>query len=156
MIEDKDMGWDRIKRELEKIDGSFTTVGIHASEDARDDEVGNAQVLAFHEFGLGVPQRAVLAPTVDDAQDELAADADRLFEEGILEGRVSVERGLDLLGQKLEDKVKDTLRQKRPEWPLLSDATVAKRPGRSANDQLVDTAEMLNSVRHKVEMGGLG
>jgi len=151
-VEDRDHGWDRIKAEARKAAGSFVSAGIHATDSAPNNGTTTAMVGAFHEFGLGVPERPWLSTAIDDNRDEIEDMTDRLYD-GILAGRVTTERSLRLIGQNLEDRIKGKINEGDGAWPALSDATIERK---GSAKPLVDTGQMVQSIRYRVHMGGEG
>ena len=153
-IEDIDRGWKRIRRELELADESFVTVGVHEDAGIAEGQLTVAQVMAFHEFGTAdIPRRAVIAPTMDEKRAEHNDTIDDLYYRGILAGKLSTRRSLGLLGQAVQDDLRGAIQETRPEWPPLSPATIARK---GSTKPLVDTGQMLNSIRFKTHVGVLG
>ena len=144
-----DKGWNRIQRELEQASTSYVAIGIHDDGETHEDgETTVAQVAAFHEFGIGVPERAFLAKTAEEQTDELTRLAERLELEGVASGRMTTRQALAVIGQRGEDKVREKLRTGDPEWPPLADSTIAKK---GSTAPLIDTGQMIQSVRYQVK-----
>jgi len=149
---DIDRGWDKIQARRAILDDSFVSAGIHATEDGPHEGTTTAMVGAFHEFGLGVPQRAWLSTAIDDHRDQIVGMASKL-EDAVTLGKISPERALRQLAQFVEDKVKGKIHWGDGSWPALSEATIAKK---GSSKPLVDTGQLLQSIRGKVHMGGAG
>lgn len=136
----EELGWESIRRQLLQVDGVEVTVG---PEGARNERIG-----AFMEFGtVTVPARPFLGTTLEEQQEEIATLAAAIFDLAI-EGRLDPQAAFELLGLQVADMVKATIRRSHPDWPPLAPKTV-KRKGSDA--PLIDTAQLLNSIRHRVE-----
>lgn len=150
-IEDTDLGLARIRSELEKAKHQNVTIGWHA--DATHGEgLTTAQVAAFHEFGVGVPQRAMLSTTIDQRGTELLELAGKLYAGPLFAGNLDADRALGLLGQAAQNAVQSKIRDGDPSWAPLSPETI-KRKGSSK--PLIDTGQMIQSVRYKVNKGAV-
>jgi len=164
-VEDRDLGWKKIRAELKLAARSHVTVGIH-DDQQHDGGLSTAQVGAFHEFGLGVPSRPFLSTTIDEQANEIAKFADKVYFGPILEGRANARRGLGLLGEFAQQKVQKTVRDGRSDWPPLAEGTKRKKASTLGGDKaasfvggdgnpLIDTGQLLASIRHKVHIGGV-
>lgn len=174
-VTDTDRGWEAIKRELLKAGDATITAGIHADAKTHDEGLTTAQVGAFHEFGIGVPMRAWLAPSIDDATPELLGMASALYFGPLLDGKVNARQALGTIGERMQQAAQQRLRDKDPRWAPLADETKrrkgnkvrgSKREGKNRatrraeflagdGNPLIDTALLLQSVRYKVQLGEL-
>ncbi len=163
-VEDRDLGWKAIKAELRLADSSHVTVGIH-DDQSNGEGLSTAQVGAFHEFGIGVPQRAFLSTTIDEKADDIAEFADKVYFGPLIEGRANAKVSLGLLGEFAQRQVQKTIRDGRSDWPALAESTKRKKAsslsGRKASsfvggdgNPLIDTGQLINSIRHKSHVGG--
>lgn len=156
-----DRGWKRIKEELRKADNSFTKVGFPLGA-----EVGKkrrnpkkkvqfagkeryrsisqvAEIAAYQEFGTEfIPARPFMSTSFDESQVELTELKKKLYDK-ILEGRLTTERALVILGEFMSNKTKRKIKDitSPPNRP-----STIKRKGSS--NPLIDTAQMINSVTH--------
>lgn len=164
-VEDRDLGWREIKAQLKLAASSYVTVGIH-DDQKHDEGLSAAQVGAFHEFGLGVPARPFLSNTIDENADKISRFADKVYYGPILEGRASARVGLGLLGEFAQQKVQKTIRDGRSDWPPLAEGTKRKKAstlsGKKAasfiggdGNPLIDTGQLIASIRHKAHIGGV-
>lgn len=68
-VKTKDMGWNRIRRNLDKLDKMGVSVGIHEEEATQSHSNGDAtigEVAAFVEFGTSkMPARPFMTPDKD-------------------------------------------------------------------------------------------
>ncbi len=165
----RDLGWERIQRELKRADGSVTKVGFPLGEEPADGELGDmtevASVAAIHEFGApkaNIPERSFLRAAHDENLRALAALKKRLYSE-IVEGRLTTAEALAQLGEWMTNKTQKKIRDLKQ--PALAPATVrakartlrGKRKAKflaGGGNPLIDTGQMLNSVTHVEEVRG--
>lgn len=183
-VQDIDRGWSAIKRDLLRADDTTITVGIHS--DAREHADGEgpplttATVGAFHEFGIGVPMRAWLGPSIDDHRDEILNMARDLYFGPLLSGKLTGKQVFGVIGERMQQVVQGRLIDKDPSWAPLAPATIARKaakirggnrdsggrfiPKRQAGklraefvaaggNPLIDTGLLRQSIRYKVTAG---
>lgn len=173
-VQDIDRGWQAIKRELLKAGSATITAGVHADAKAHDEGLTTAQVGAFHEFGIGVPMRAWLAPGIDDATPELLDMASSLYFGPLLDGKLVARQALGLIGERMQQAAQQRLVAGDPSWTPLSQRTKerkaakvrgSKREGKNRKQRqaeflagdgnpLIDTGLLRQSVRYKVVLDG--
>lgn len=108
-----------------------------------------AEVGAFHEFGLGDnPVRSFIRGWFDESQAEIEALLRSQLRLAV-EGRVTTAQAAERIALKCEASVKRRIRNRIP--PPLKPETI-KRKGSSV--PLIDTGQLRNSVRGKVESVG--
>lgn len=150
-----DLGYARIKRELLKLEKSVVEVGI-LGESARyadpdSDGFTLVDVAIVNEFGSEdghIPERPAHRQTYNAKRNDLKkriAGSVRL----IAEGKVDTGTQLDRLGLWYTGELKDTIRQFND--PPNAPSTVRQK---GANNPLVDTGRMLNSINHEVSSRG--
>jgi phage gpG-like protein len=148
----RDLGWERIKRDLGSAVARAVRVGVQGPEGAavHDDSDGltNAQLAAIHEFGTAtVPERSFIRATIEAHGREyeriLGAEAAK-----IIAGRSTVERSLTLLGMRVEGDMKATIEAGIP--PPLAPVTVAAK---GSSQPLIDSGQLRNSITSKVVEG---
>jgi hypothetical protein len=162
-VQDIDKGYQELRKVLLELGGAKVTIGFHEDAGAAEGGLTVAEVASFHEFGLGVPQRAFLAPTIDEGQDELATFAGKAAL-AVMAKKLTPDQALGRLGEKAKNMVQETLRKKRPEWRPLAKSTIEKKANKgrlkgvkraafltSDGNPLIDTGQMINSVSYKVD-----
>jgi hypothetical protein len=124
------------------------TVGIHASEGATEhDGLTNAELGAIHEFGTSeIPQRSFIRVYIDEHESEIHTWLSEAADE-LLTG-ADPQQEADRIALRLESGVKERILSGIS--PELSEAT-KKRRGDSAVP-LIDTSQMLGSIRGKAEI----
>jgi len=152
LVEERDLGWNRIRRELAELAKNPLVVdvgilGQEATESHGDDGLNNVKLGTFHEFGGSnnrPPERSFLRSTMENKaqgyMNLLQKKAKRFYESGM-----SVKDFLGLVGQRVSADVKITIKKKIP--PPLTDATI-ERKGSSV--PLVDTGQLINSITYVV------
>lgn len=149
---DIDKGWKSIIKELKNGAGAYTKVGLQ--EGSQRNESSHTSMVAIgvvHEFGNErVPERSFLRSTHDAQRGAIAGLMESEYT-AILAGRSTFRRSLFLIGEWFESRVKEKIRSNIP--PALKPSTIAKKGSSLA---LVDTGQMLNSIRHIEVMPGQG
>lgn len=151
-IEDRDLGWKRVKNEVEH-GATQVTVGVRDSDDGRNaGGIGNVALAAIHEFGserAGIPERSFLRLTADKNANKYRLLAKRLGRE-VYRGRITKKQSLNLLGLQMVADVRDTFDHTPSRWPALKEATIAAR-FHGGTKPLVDTGQLRGAISHKVE-----
>lgn len=162
---DKDLGYLDILKQLRKLeDKPFVKVGFpaefksgstpkkftSATADGSDPVVlvdPNVTVLdaaIWNEFGTEqIPERSFVRSAFDKNRVKYEKTTKKLLIR-IYQSKVSVERALDILGLMIENDIKSMIRNGN--FKPLSDVTIAKK---GSDKPLVDTGQMINSVRFK-------
>lgn len=149
---DRDLGYKAIKARWLKAGRPVVEVGIFGDARERDDDVfGNIELGATHEFGGGnVPERSFLRSTIDERVNAYRRFLGRIGAQYV-RGKVSLKVGLGRLGLKVVADVKKKIVDRIP--PPLKDRTIKRKTvgGKSGETPLVDTAQLLNSLAHRVK-----
>ncbi len=147
-----DHGWDALKAELSKLPGSSVKVGIQSDAGAHKGEGSDADMVdiaIWNEFGTKrIPKR----PAHSQAFDKHRSDMDAMIAAGydaIITGRTTVEKALGLIGLKFTGLVQKQVRDFSD--PPNAPATIAKK---GVDNPLIDTGQMINSIRHVVDIRG--
>lgn len=149
-VTERDLGWNRIKREMALADGSYTKVGIQANAtydatgegSGRDGDEDMVEIGASHEFGIGNPKRSFLRSTTDAE----AKRVDGMIQSGleaIKQGRASTKHVLGTVGEYMTGKVQAKIVSLRT--PPNSPATIARK---GSSNPLIDTGQMRQSITH--------
>jgi len=126
-----------------------------------DEEITNVLVAAAHEFGTQdgrVPERSWLRAYVDENRGKIRALIRKLTEQ-VLEGKLSHDQALGLIGAKTVAQIQNRIR--RGLQPPLAEATKAARRGPDKKHKgprifkpLIDTGQMINSITWEVRRRG--
>lgn len=176
-VQDIDRGWAAIKADLLRAEDTTITVGVHSDARERGSEaepgLTTATVGALHEFGLGVPQRAWLGPSIDDHTEELLGMARDLYFGPLLSGRLTGKQVFGVIGERMQQVVQKRLIDKDPSWAPLSPRTKTRKAAKirggkkgaaekkraafvaGDGNPLIDTGLLRQSIRYKVAAGSL-
>lgn len=94
-----------------------------------------------------IPERSFVRSAFDENRIKLEKLKERLYS-GVIDGKLNPLRAAGLLGQQHEKDIKDKIRSITT--PALSPSTIARK---KSSKPLIDTGQMLNSVRYVVGKG---
>lgn len=155
---DKDKGFQRIKEEYSKLKKKpHVKVGLLSSGEKHKQADGlNVVTLAsYHEFGSKdkrkLPERSFLRSTFDEKNKNWHQMTNSLKDK-IHQGSMTVEKSLDVMGMKLENDVKMKIRNRIP--PKLKASTIERKTiqGKKGDIPLIDTGQLINSIKYKKVM----
>ena len=157
-VEDKDLGFNRIIRTLNKdLDGVVVKVGVQAKDKAvrrgkggsiRNTDQPLAVIAAIHEFGLGdMPQRSFLR----SAYDENLPMIDKMIQR-VANGAV-FGLGTNAALNQLGNVVQGMVQRKIVDGPFVpnSPATIKRK---KSSKPLIDTRHLRQSIRYVIERKG--
>lgn len=105
-------------------------------------------VAVFMEFGtITVPERSYIRSSYDDNFYEMLEFTKELVGK-IYDGKMTVERALDLIGLKMVNNAKNKIRMRIP--PVLAVNTILRK---GSDVPLIDTSQLLNAITFKRIMG---
>ena len=155
MVRDKDKGLHTLVERLKDLqdgDGWTIQVGVLDAEgeakighDGNEEPVSLADVAAFHEYGLGVPQRSFIGAYFDEHDREIHVRAHKSVE-AYLKGTIDKERCLAQVGSFCVGGIQVRISQGIEPWLLPS---TIKAKGSSV--PLVDTGQLRSSITWKVK-----
>lgn len=143
-VTDKDLGWKRvlkqaaIKRHVE--------VGVRGEDDPRfEGEIGNVELAAIHEFGLGhQDERSFIRDPIDANLPKYRLLTKRLGQR-VYTLKMSLVQALNVLGLKAQSDMRRAIRAGIP--PELSDETIDRK---GSSKPLIDTGQLVSSLTYKV------
>jgi hypothetical protein len=136
-VKDIDKGYAAIMREIKRADDMVVDVGIFQGE--------VAEYATYNEYGTReIPSRPFMAMSFDENVSKITNDA-RAGMRRITSGASTVDRELNIIGMKHQNRVQAKIRQGVP--PPNAPSTIAKK---GSAKTLVDTGVMLNSVTYSV------
>lgn len=141
---DKDLGWRRvikqasIKRHVE--------VGIRGEEDPRRaGQLGNVELGAIHEFGLGhVPERSFIRDPIDNNLAKYRK-LTRVLGRSVYTLKTTLIQALNVLGLRVQADMRKAINNGLE--PGLADVTIARK---GSSKPLVDTGQLKASITYKV------
>ena len=156
VVSDKDLGWDKLGREIQKSSQIHVTAGVHGSDRGRTvGAIDNVQLATVHEFGapqVGIPERSWLRSTVDARLRD--GRWPRLLAKvsgDVYATTMSTRQALNIMGLAMASSLRRTIdtsgASAGAHWPNLKPATVARKGSAKA---LIDTRELIRSIRHRV------
>lgn len=119
--------------------------GVEAAAPEGESQLTVAEVANRHEFGIGVPERSWLRAWFDERRGEIERDLSRVMRR-VSEGRLTLDQGLNLLGQKYQAQIQERISNGIP--PPNSDATIAAK---GSSTPLIDTGQMRSSITYILE-----
>jgi hypothetical protein len=145
-VTDRDLGWEAIKREVERAQRREVAVGIlQGSTDSEGTSI--AEYATYNEFGTGdVPSRPFMAMSFDENVAAINSDFNRQSKR-LVAGEVTAEQALTIIGQKHAGRVQNTITG-RNILPALAPSTIAAKKG--STKTLVDTGAMVNAVQIEI------
>lgn len=160
-VTDKDRGWKKIAAELKKAAAKpYVKVGfIGDSGNAthKDSPLTVAGIAAIHEYGApeqNIPERSFIRGTIEARSNEVQGFIDHQNKSVLLQ-KLNVREALGRLGLFAVALIKDRIVKEHIPPPLKESTIIAKtRDGKTGEVPLVNTAQMLNSIRHEVIMNG--
>ena len=157
-VEDKDLGFNRIIRTLNKdLDGVVVKVGVQAKDKAvrrgkggsiRNTDQPLAVIAAIHEFGLGdMPQRSFLR----SAYDENLPMIDKMIQR-VANGAV-FGLGTNAALNQLGNVVQGMVQRKIVDGPFVPNSPATTKRKKSSKP-LIDTGHLRQSIRYVIERKG--
>ena len=141
-VQERDLGWKRIQREIEAAKNASVRVGVLADAGASEDGVDLVDIAVFNEFGTSrAPARPFIRGAFDEKQRDLTRLKARLWNQ-VLAGRMDTRRALGLLGQTHEDQIKVYMTELSA--PENAASTVAAK---GSSNPLIDTGRLRASIR---------
>ena len=146
-VEEKDTGWDAIKKQLEEFELKAVKVGIQSGDTTADGKESLAYVAWLHEFGSPggmIPQRSFIRAGMEEKQGDIESKYEELGP-AIFNAGANAEQMLNILGQ----EATAIIQNKITSGPFTPDSPeTIRRKGSSS--PLIDTGHMRASVRHVV------
>lgn len=149
---ERDRGWLRIKRNIQKMPPLRAAVGIQGNQALaeRDGPITNVELAMTHEYGspdANIPQRSFIRSTFDEKRRTYQKELDRLGKAALDPARL---RGdLRLLGEQNRADIIEKIRSNIP--PPLSPLTIDQKAGETT--ALIDTGQLLRSISVELSEG---
>lgn len=158
---DRDRGWKKIAAELRKAaQKPYVKVGFIGDvggAEHKDSHLTVAGVAAIHEYGApeqNIPERSFIRGTIEAHSNEVQGFIDQQSRSVVLQ-KIDVKEALGRLGLFMVSLIKNRIVKEHIPPPLKESTIRAKtRDGKVGDVPLVNTGQMLNSIRHQVVMGG--
>ena len=157
-VVDKDKGWRRLQELSKRLtaDDVHVRVGVlddgRAGSEVRGEGITTGQLAVAMEFGTDtIPARSWVGLTFDRARAEVQSDMQRLLW-SVVEGKITVDKALNVLGAKYSAEVKNTVTQGEQIPPPNAPSTLARKMAKTragaanAARTLIDTGRMIGAV----------
>lgn len=164
-VTDIDRGWKRLQALSKQLASNDVHVRVGVLDDGKEgsaDRGGftNGMLAVAMEFGTAtIPARSWIGRTFDKKRSEVQADMQRLLGH-ILDGKISVDKALNVLGAKYSAEVKNTVTQGEQIPPPNAPSTLARKLAKTREGAantvrtLIDTGRMVGSVTWAAFGGG--
>ena len=157
-VVDRDKGWRRLQALAKSLasDDVHVRVGVlddgRAGSEVRDEGITTGQLAVAMEFGTAtIPARSWVGLTFDRARAEVQSDMQRLLW-SVVEGKITVDKALNVLGAKYSAEVKNTVTQGEQIQPPNAPSTLGRKLARTREGAangvrtLIDTGRMIGAV----------
>jgi hypothetical protein len=148
-----DKGWDKIQRELKKLDKAFTKVGIQSDAGKSDDgKTDLVLIAATNEFGtdkagknknVRIPERSFVRAAMDNNKKKINSFIAELIGK-VEDGKITAIRAVGLLGEMGEGLIKRRMTTLRT--PPNAQSTI---DAKGSSNPLIDKGNLRNAVRHE-------
>ncbi len=147
--EDRDLGYDKLLEDLAGIGSEpHVLAGIRQQEGEEiesGDDINLATIAAINEFGAGsVPSRPFLRSTVDKNQKKYAGLLEKAITNAV-DGKATVEEGLELLGLHAVRDIQRTIRDN--DFDANAPATIEAK---GSSKPLIDTGRLRQSIDFEI------
>jgi hypothetical protein len=149
-VRDSDRGMKALNKRLMQTSDLALKVGLvgeKANQQHGDSGFTNVQLGTVHEFGSAngvVPERSFIRATVDEKEEDIKAIGRRVIQ-GIISGKVTAQRGLEIMGLRVQADIVAKIRSGIK--PELKPETV-KRKGSST--PLIDSGQLVQAINFQV------
>jgi hypothetical protein len=139
-VTDKDKGWNRLQELAKSLAADDVHVRVGVLDDGRagsEDHGGitTGQLAVAMELGTAtIPARSWVGLTFDRARTEVQADMRTLLGH-IVDGKITVDKALNVLGAKYSAAVKNTVTQGEQIQPPNAPSTLARKQGKTHNNR---------------------
>jgi hypothetical protein len=147
-ISDRDMGWKKVMRKIRarKADVLVGIQGTEAEEQHQDGGHTVAEIMSWHEFGIGQKRRSWLRDWFDEQARDLHKKYGQIIQRNLVTQAFSLEQGLDQFGTYAVGKLQKRWAAGIP--PPNAPSTEARK---GSSKPLIDTGQSRSSVTYKVE-----
>lgn len=147
IVEDRDLGYKQIVKEVKKLGRSSTNVGLFGSGGSAS--VNLAERAAVHEYGTrngNIPSRPFMRSAFDKNRKSLIKKINSLYGK-VIKKECSAKKLLKITGEWFTGKVKQEITIGN--FKRLKSQTIKRK---KSSKPLIDTGNLRSSVTHKEEM----
>ncbi len=143
-VRDRDLGYKNLMNEIRKAHKTRVAIGVLEETTERDDEeLTNAEVGAFNEFGEGVPRRSFMRPAFDKNKEKNIHHLKIQIKKELKKGDPDLNDALMKTGRRIQGQIKSTIVAGGDPYIPNAPETV-KIKGK--NTPLRDTEQLLDSI----------
>lgn len=140
-VRERDLGWDRIQKELAEAKDAYVYVGIPDSAGKHEDGTDLVDIAAANEFGTQrIPSRPFIRGAFQENQRELYRFSERLWNL-ILQGKMTTHRALGLMGERHQNEIRDYMTALRQ--PPNAPSTVERK---GSSNPLIDEGILRRAI----------
>ena len=151
-VTERDLGWNRIKRETKALGGKSVDVGLQNDGTmGKDCETLVSQYAYYNEYGTGrIPSRPFMRNAFDQNKADILRTTRKLWD-GVMTGRLDANQAAGVLGQSHVDHIIGQIES--GDFEKNAESTIARKSTSAGvgDSPLEDTGQMKQSVRHVVK-----
>lgn len=147
VVEDRDLGMKAIIKQIKKLEGSETNVGLWGEGEPDSNLAARAVVHELGSIAMNIPSRPFNRDAFRKNLKNLKEVITKLYDE-MLARRIKAEKLLKKTGDWYTGKLKDAITF--GSFKSLKPATVKRK---KSSKPLIDLADMRNRIEHKEKMG---
>lgn len=141
---DKDLGWKRIKRKMDFLDGKEIRAGVLPSAGNGKKGVPIAEYATYNEYGTEkIPSRPFMATSADENKGWSTSVKNAV--KGIIDGAEVISQ-MNTVGEKMKTDIKKNIGTYR--FKPLKPATVKKK---GHDIQLIDSGDLYDAIDYEVK-----
>lgn len=142
---DKDLGWDKIMRDLEKLDGMEVVAGMLKDSGKASNGASYVDIATWNEYGTSrIPSRPFIRISADTNRQAWAKMAQQCVN-NVIDGDSPTEAA-QVIGHRMVEDIRKVFGSSK--LKANAPSTIAKK-GR--NEPLVDSGEMRRRVNFRIE-----
>ena len=144
-VTDKDLGWEKIQKELVKFKELCVKVGIVEGSGKAENGINIAEYAAYNEEGTkNIPSRPFIRSWVDNHKEQIDKMLTSAFNH-VLSGKWTAEEAMKRIGEFAQAGIKKNIIDGK--FEPNSPKTIAKK---GSSKPLIDTGTLRNSIRYEV------
>ena len=141
---DKDLGWKRIKRKMDFLDGKEIRAGVLPSAGNGKKGVPISEYATYNEYGTEkIPSRPFMATSADENKGWSTSVKNAV--KGIIDGAEVISQ-MNTVGEKMKTDIKKNIGTYR--FKPLKPATVKKK---GHDIQLIDSGDLYDAIDYEVK-----
>ena len=149
MVEDTDLGWDKLVKDLRSVMGYEVAAGLFDSSGVADPETNIAYRGYVNEYGIPqgdakIPPRPFTREAWDNNQAEMK-ELEKKLVGRVIDGKTTPDQYFKIIGEFWKSKIKASITSGN--WKPNAKMTIELK---GSSKPLIDTGEMLRNVDYKI------